>query len=141
MIYSFWKFSWSLLSHNTLVQFLKQNTILLILPGTHLTSTLADSVHFFANSSWKISTLVSSQRWSLPFNEWHEKQSSSKGSGPQMIWGQASCFLQLEPVAQKLRLINGLFLTIFSCFFANYTNVIHKTEVQTVLCVVGYKWL
>ena len=43
--------------------------------------------------------------------------------------------------AQNLRLINGRFPTISSHFFANYMNIFHKNEVQTVIlrCWTGLK--
>ena len=45
----------------------------------------------------------------------------------------------LKTDAQNLRLTNGPFTTISSYFFANYINIFHKTEVQTVIlrCWMG----
>ena len=44
-----------------------------------------------------------------------------------------SVFCTLETVNQNLQLINGRFTTISSHFFANYMNIFHKTEVQTII--------
>ena len=48
-----------------------------------------------------------------------------------VVW--ASFILFSSMYSENLWLINGYFFTVFGNLFANYMNIFHKTEVQTVI--------